>query len=179
MPRTITTEVYSFEELTDDAKERAHIDYVASGDSFPWGDEWQDSLSAFCDIAPVEWSRFDVTAYYIDCRAAFYEADAADLSGVRAWKWLHNNGWFDLAKRNAEGACTLTGYCGDCPLFDPIHRHAATPSKVPDLEQVFYECLQSWVYACRADQEHCESLDYFAELCEGNEWEFSEHGRMI
>ena len=176
MPRTVTTEVYTFKELSETAQERAHSDYVSEGQSFAWRDEWQDSLNAFCSIAPVRCARHDVAAGHIDCHACFDEPDAAHLSGVRAWKWLQNNGWFDLAERNAVGGCTLTGYCGDCPLFGPIHGYADTPSKVPDLGQVFYECLQSWVYALRADQEHCESLEYFAEMCEANGWEFDEDG---
>ena len=150
---------------------------LCGGDYFNWWPEWQDSLNAFCDIAPVEWLGFDITAGHIDSRWEG-DSDVATLEGVRAWVWLHNNGWFDLAAKNSQGDCTLTGYCGDCPLFDPIHELRDTPDRVPDLESLFYECLQSWVFACRADQEHHESFEHFEEMCEANEWTFTEEGKM-
>ena len=175
--RTETINIYQFDELSDDVKEKAHERYLESGDWFFWFHEWQDSLNAFCSIAPVEWIRFDVTAGHIDAR--FTDSDVAELEGRDAWKWLNENGWFPLAERNAAGECTLTGYCGDCDLFDPIHKYSAMPDAIPTLEEVFYECLQSWVFACRADEEHHATFEHFEEMCEMNKWEFYSNGKMV
>lgn len=175
--RTEIIEVFTIDELSEAAQEKAHADYLAQGGCFPYFDEWQDSLNAFCDIAPVEWLRFDIVMDHIDYNWK-EDSDIAKLTGVRAWKWLLNNGWFDLAEKNAQGDCTLTGYCGDCDLFDPIHALKDRPEYVPDLEQVFYDCLQSWAQAARRDMEACESFEYFLDMVESNEWEYLANGDM-
>jgi len=179
MPKTIVTEttVYTLEELSESAKEKAHGDWLNCSDLWHWQGEWEDSLNAFCAIAPVKWSEYNLDWGSISYRWKEDES-LAELSGVRAWKWLLNNGWFDLAERNARGECTLTGYCGDCDLFDPIHKVRDNPNKVPSLKQVFYECLQYWVYAARRDYEYCASMESFAETCEANEWLFTEGGKF-
>jgi hypothetical protein len=176
--RTFEMTVYKFDELSDDAKERAHTESLASGNAWSWSDEWQDSLSAFCNIAPVNALRYDVDAGHVDYEWSHEYAN--DISGVRAWVWLNNHGWREMAERNADGTYTLTGFCGDCSLFDVIAAYMrGDPRRVPDLEQVFYECLQSWCYAARADKEHSESAEAFAESCDANEYEFDESGCML
>lgn len=175
--RTETITIYQFNELGDKAKTRAIVDYFYRGDVWSWQDEWWSSAVAFCEIAPVHIREADYDRAYVSCSWTGNE-DVAELYGVRAWKWLHNNGWFDLARKNAQGDCTLTGYCGDCPLFDPIAAIEATPSKVPELSQLFYECLQSWVHEARQDMEYCYSDEAAKEYLENSHLEFEEDGTI-
>lgn len=164
---------YQFSELSEDAKQVAIDNFRERGEFF-WADEWLQSAQEFCLIAPVHIIRADICAGHVD--VAWRGECEGELNGVRAWKWLLNNGWFDLARKNVLGDCTLTGFCGDCDLFDPIAKYEKTPVKIPDLRQVFYECLQSWVYAACRDYEWQQSDEYIAEHMEANEWEFLECG---
>lgn len=173
--RTEAINIYKFSELSDQAKQVA-IDKFRDRGEFFWADEWWQSAQEFCRIAPVEMIRADMCAGHVDM--AWRGECEGELSGVRAWKWLLNNGWFDLARENARGGCTLTGYLGDCDLFDPIEQYEKTPAKIPELRQVFYECLQSWAFAAQRDYEWQQSDEYIAEDIEANEWEFLECGEV-
>ena len=183
---TVTRILYQFDELSESAKETARNWWRNSGDCWSWASEWIASLQAFERIAPIKvrsWDvdRADISVEWVGPHYAlrYDHSDAiGELSGVRAYKWLHNNGWLDLAKRNVDGDCTLTGYCGDYPLFDPIAQYAKNPARIPELSQLFYECAQSWVYAAREDMEYSYSDESIDENIRCNEYEFDESGNI-
>jgi hypothetical protein len=173
---TIIKEYYEYSELSDAAKQKAR-EWLASCD--PWGgsEEWWDSAQAFAGIAPISIDSADYHAGHV--RISWNDdADVSELKGLRAWKWLQNNGWFDWAAREQPGACTLTGFCGDAPFADPLVGYSKTPLRVPDLKQVFYECAQKWVFEVRADMEHAYSDEALEEAIEANEYEFDAEGNI-
>lgn len=175
--RTMQIEVFTFDELSDRAKGRAR-DYFRRDDCWSWAGEWWDSAQAFSKIAPVDISEADYDRGHVSCRWTDSD-EVAELKGLRAWKWLHNNGWFDWARRNKAGECTMTGFCGDCDFADPITEYECNPRRVPDLRQVFYEAAQSWVYAARSDMEHSYSDEVIDEMIECNEYEFTADGELV
>ena len=100
---------------------------------------------------------------------------AGELSGVRAWKWLQNNGWFDLAE-NSD--CPLTGYCGDECLFDAIREFKAKPDS-RTLAELFQDCADGWHKGYSDDIEYQNSDEYIREQIEVNQYEFYNDGSMI
>jgi hypothetical protein len=169
--RTESIEVFTFDELSEAAKEQAR-NWYRSVEVWHWGGEWWNSAVAFSAIAPidirgVDWDRADPDMSWSG------DDDLREMSGVRAWKWLHNNGWFDLAAKNVMGECSLTGYCGDCEFFDPIEKHRRDPAGVPDLETLFRDCVHNWAFAARRDMEWCYSDECADEtiLCNGYEFD--------
>jgi hypothetical protein len=174
--RTQTVAVFTFDELDADAKERAREDYRRGGDLWHWSGEWWASAEAFSAIAPIQVQAIDWDRAEPEMR--FADDDVAALSGVRAWKWLHNNGWFDLAARNADGGCTLTGYCGDCDFFDPIHALRSRPADVPALEDLFRDCVYGWAFAARRDLEWCYSDEAIDETLTANGYEYLASGEF-
>lgn len=182
---TITRTLYQFDELSDAAKETAR-EWFRSCEPWGWASEWIGSAQAFEKIAPVKikgWDidRADVTIEWTGTEyATRYDHDDAirELSGVRAWKWLQNNNWFKWARDNKQGACSMTGFCGDCAFADPIAAYEATPSRVPDLEQVFREACYSWVQDARDDMESSYSDESVDETIRANEYEFDESGNI-
>lgn len=171
----VTIKICTYKELSEAAKERAR-DWYCEGDTWHCQDEWWQSAQEFSAIAPIDIQAADYERAHVEFEWQA-DCDVADLKGVRAWKWLQNNGWFDLAARNVQGDCTLTGFCGDCSLFDPLHKYSASPLSVPDLRQVFYECAQSWIYDARLDLEASYSEEVVEENIIANEYEFTEHGK--
>lgn len=180
----IETTVYQFDELSESAQQAACEWYASDGEAWSWQSEWWDSAKAFGTIAPIritgaDYGRGDCDIEWRgpDYALRFDHSDAiAELTGLRAWKWLQNNNWFTWAKREAPGACTLTGFCGDAPFADPLLEYARNPLSVPDIKQVFYECAQSWVFAARDDMEACNSFESIAENIRANGYEFDENG---
>lgn len=177
MARTIEIQLFQLSELTDKARERAIDAFRNSGDCWGWGAEWWDSAQAFSRIAPIDireadYGRRDVTIRWTG------DDDIRELSGLRAWKWLQNNGWFAWAENERKGACSMTGYCGDAPFGDAIAAYARKPLSVPDIEQVFYEAAQAWVFEAADDCDHAYSDEAIAEQIECNEFEFTADGKL-
>jgi hypothetical protein len=182
MPQTITKtyEVYTFDELDDDAKDKAHQDYLCTGYYWSRHREWWDSAHAFSRIAPMSIIRADVAMGHVDCSwdggDQWEYGDVRNLEGIRAWKWLNNNGWFKWAREEAKGKCSMTGYCEDAPFGDAFLEYENNPARTPTLEQVFCEAFQAWVYEARSDLEYHETLEHFEEMAEINEWRFYADG---
>jgi inactivated superfamily I helicase len=59
MPECVTVEytIYSFDELSDEAKQRALNDFCAE-DIYPWYKEHLDSLNGFCDLFYIKVRRW-------------------------------------------------------------------------------------------------------------------------
>lgn len=174
--KTIKINLYGFDDLSETAKARARQDYLAGGDLWPWAGEWWASAVAFSEIAPIKVLAIDWDRAEPDMR--FDDSDIAGLTGVRAWKWLQNHGWFDLAARNAQGGCTLTGYCGDCDFFGPIEAARRDPSDIATLEDLFCDCIYSWARAARRDLEHAYSEEAADDWLRESETLFLRSGKI-
>lgn len=175
--RDVQFQVFQYDELPEKAQERARDWYTSQEEVWAWDGEWWQSAQEFSAIAPIDIHSADYARAHVNI--VWTGSDAVeDLEGLRAWKWLLNNGWFELARRNVRGDCTLTGFCGDCELFDPLPQYERNPSRVPTLRQVFYECAQSWVYGARNDWEASYETENVAEAIRANEYEFTEEGEF-
>ncbi len=177
--------VYSFDELSESAKETAR-EWFRESDCWGWSEEWWQSAQAFSRIAPIDitkadYSRRDVAIRWngISYVNRFDHDDSIrELSGFRAWKWLNNNGWFEWAAKESQGAYSMTGYCGDAPFGDALMAYAINPARVPTIEQVFYECAQEWVNQAADDMEYSYSDEAIDESIRINEYEFTADGRI-
>lgn len=173
---TITKEIFEFDELDDSAKQRAREWWTAGGDHWQ-SDEWWQSAQNWAEIAPISIESADYDRGHVECTWSA-DCEIESLSGLRAWKWLQNNGWFDWAEREAPGACTLTGFCGDAPFADPLVQYSKTPLRVPDLKQVFYECAQAWVFEARSDLLSSYEEETIDDNIRLNEYEFNADGTV-
>jgi hypothetical protein len=174
---TVTRHLYAFGELSPEAKDRARDYFRELPDLWGWQNEWWDSAQAFERIAPVRVLRVDYGCGHADC-AYTGEEDVGDLSGLRAWKWLHNNGWFDWAREETQGACSMTGFCGDAPFSDPIAALERTPASVPELRDLFCKCVHSWASAACSDYEDAYSDEGIERLLDCDFYEFDEDGNL-
>jgi len=183
MARPIETYAYKFDELPPETQARI-IERWRDNDTFFWADEWKDSLDAFVRHAPLKVKDYSIG--YPGTYVTFEMDDDAvsDLAGVRAWKWLMNNGWADLAnpkptKKNPHPSCPFTGYCGDENLLDAIRKALAYPSKITSLQSVFASCLSDWAKAFEADYDHWYSEEAIREDIEANGYEFYDDGSLV
>lgn len=174
MARTIELMAYSFDELDPKVQAKV-IERWREGDTFFWADEWRDSLKAFCDHAPLRVRDWNIGYPRTHVDFEMDEDTIGDLSGVRAWKWLMNNGWANLAK----GDCPFTGYCGDENLLDAIRTALAYPSKITSLRSVFAECLSDWAQAFEQDYDYWYSEEVIREDIEANGYEFYDDGSLV
>lgn len=173
---TITKNVYQFHELPADTQ--SHILQRWRNDNyFPWDEEWRDSLNGFCQIAPIVNVKWEVGIWgrsFATCEVR--DEAVSELSGIRAWKWLLNNGLFD--EKLISGNCPFTGYCGDEDLLDAIRKAKVNPAGIISLHELFNDCLHSWAMAYEADMEYFHSEKAIIEEIEANEYEFYENGAV-
>ena len=187
--------LYPFSDLSEAAQERAVEAYrdAHAGDAHAWGAEYRDSLEAFCRIAPIVATGWEYGSYRNDhIDTEFEDGDIADLSGLRAWKWLNNNGpdfrdgradddlsWFEAARREVVGGCTLTGFQADAPLFDPIHNAERNPLSITSLGDLFHECCEAWLESATEDYEWQSSDEYIREELVALYYEFEADGTLV
>lgn len=133
---TITT--YSYDELSEEAKDRAYQDYqeMVSDWDIPWQEETFDSLKALIEHAGFTLRDWSLGAYsrnnYIKVGI---DDNVADLSGKRAMAWLENHvlgpcriGWRPVthpARRKC--AASIRSYA---PYHPPGSRYYCAPDMV-------------------------------------------------
>lgn len=219
--------LFDFDELSDEAKERAHRDWLAKGHEHAWWKEAKDTIEAIEKEFRATIGRWSYNSYRYDYSLSFSDSmsDALALRGNRARAWLWNNyGHLLLTPRMSfwtphdgkliravslssrkyvskcffdrvyDGTCPLTGVCFDCNALDPlayfcfgVRWDEAKKARVPSsrnlaydnsqtVEDILTECVESLFQALKEDCEWQESMEYFKDLCDANEWEFTENG---
>lgn len=137
-----------------------------------WSYGWGESSISFTVCEPQEWEYYD---YGTD---TYHENS---LTGQRLATWLVNNYWWYLytgkyyhkngksrrSKVIFEESCP-TGYCMDYTLLKPIRKFIENPCNSTTYEDLMGECLESWIQACKADYDACNSMEYFIDECHAN-----------
>ena len=140
-----TIKLYTFDELSDEAKKRAHETFLSAGDYWGASSDAMATIKKVEDFFCIKISDWEIGSYnpryptvtFDDSR---WYNDALDLKGNRAraylwsnfgkvlltgryyskWrgtKYAHSRLFFD---RVYDGTCPLTGVCFDCDALDPL-----------------------------------------------------------
>ena len=157
--KTINT--YSFNELSEDAKETAISNYRSKGFDYAWQDESHESLNAFCALFGVK-----VTDWSISTWCHSYIRTHAENSHFRGW---------NKAKVNAIPEI-LTGYCLDYAFIETFKKEF---EKTSDALYSFNEAIAAGLKEWVNDLEYQESDEYIADFLTANDYQFLENGRMI
>lgn len=194
MARTIMTQLYKFEELIEEAQERAINDYrnVTQKNGFTWQEENRQTLESFIKIFPVKLDRRGEGLTFISSEA-LKDKDHNILSGQRLATYLWNNYRNELfsGKYYSKGLknrrsncilvheCELTGYYLDENILKPIYDHMNNPDPRTDFEDLMNSCFSEWKKSVQKDQEFQLSDEYIKEEIETNEYEFTEKGERF
>lgn len=163
--RTETIEIFTFEELSEKAKQTAIENFREHQELF-WGDEWIESLKLFCDKFGIE---------LCDWSYGFYEG--ARISYNIEYLEYGIDFTFDhetLKRMGLEEECPFTGYCADEDLLARIRtiKEGENPLRI----NILQACLNSWLAGFNADIESQQSDDYIADHISANEYEFTIDG---
>lgn len=143
--KEITIKLYTFDELSDEAKKRAHETFLSTGDYWGASDDAMATIKKVEELFCIKLSDWDIDSYNPRYPTVTFEDsrwynDALDLKGNRAraylwnnfgkvlltgryyskWhgtKYAHSRLFFD---RVYDGTCPLTGVCFDCDALDPM-----------------------------------------------------------
>lgn len=172
--RTETRTLYTYDELSERAQERARDGARSSGwYGDAWAEEWRDTLKSASAVfgVSVDWEVGGRGTY---CSVTFDVADVGELRGVRAWKYAHAQ-WAEAI----AAECPFTGYCGDESFLDPLRAFLKRPALDVTLADVFVDCGASWASAWESDMEFQQSDEYVGEDLEANGHEFTKDGVRV
>lgn len=201
--RTITTNLYTFDELSDEAKEKAIESYRYYDFEFAWQREMVDTIKAIAEVmnCKVEWFSYDGITYDVSLYSRETE-DIENLSGKRAWAYIWNNYlypnreyktyWKDKVihcdgrknwKRKSKISfgwdnCPFTGYCADCCFIEAWRewQKLFRNNSTLTVEDFIDLVAINLSKEWTNDNKYQNSDEAIAEILSINEYEFTEDG---
>ena len=199
--RTITREysIFPIHELSADAQQKAYYKWIEDRE-YSYSSDNRNTMEQFEELFNIDvrrWSYDSCTYNY-----SFFtslSAEVEELCGVRLAAYIINNHWHKLYTpkiywgktsvgtttkkrlsrvfRNAD--CTLTGYCADCAILEPIYDFLKQPDKNTTYLQLMDKCLASFFRFCRDDMQYTQSEENFHEESNANDWEYLSNGTLF
>lgn len=181
--RTIKINLYSFNELSEEAKQKAVKNNAATHEYF-WAYDAIKSLRAFINHFEAKLKNYSIDFYsasysYIELNSVY---NASDFESEEEYLNFIDEKLFELGSYNKEtykgnGECKLTGVCFDECLIDGF-RISYLKEGERDLKQLLNNGFNEWLAACKKDYEYQISSEGFSDYCESNELEFLETGEI-
>jgi hypothetical protein len=155
--QVVELKIFEFNELSDDAKEKAREWYRHDMD-YHWGDESLQSIQAFCDHFRIQLITWSVAPY---CTPD-YHAD------------YFNSHFRGMKLKDFERDHMPTGYCLDCDLWMTFYDEF---KRTGSAKIAFDKALWAGFIAWRNDMEAQLKPDYIDEHIQINQWTFTKDGK--
>lgn len=203
MPQVITTHttVYTYAELSDSAKQKAHEKYGMPGDNF-WSEYVIDDAKQIAslmgwNIEKVYFSGFysqgdgacfvGTISYRKGCASAVRQRAPEDKELHRiadAWQKLQARFFYSLGAKVQHSGHYYHEYCTRFECEDTRHPYGWLPDKqAAEIEEEIKEMARDymrWIYRQLESAYDFEcSAETFAENAAANEWQFTESGEMV
>lgn len=199
--RTETIKIFKFSELSERAQRRA---FEESPDfSSEWGSDYRATLAAFEDVFDIKVYRWNVDDYghnysYVTVGRA---TEAPEGDALRLARYMWNNyadaitrgkcygtrgRWIEgkyhykhrYSRVTVEIGQYLTGFYADLDILAPVVDCLHYREMFDSYADLIDACLDRFFRAWAIDIEYHSSFDYFAELADANNWEFTETGEF-
>jgi len=155
--QTIQLNIFNIDELSDEAKEKAHQDYINSEYfEYSWMDENIESVKAFCNAFNCDLVNYSISTY-----EAGYLKSNINNDCIRGMKKK------DLPSKEAMP----TGYCIDADLMYSFYDNYSG-----DIIEAFNNALNYGLKAIKADMEYQETLEYFLDYAGINNYKYLSDG---
>lgn len=201
--REITVKIYKFSELSEKSQRRAWETGPDFSDSY--SSDYRATLAAFEKIFDISVYRWNVNDWnynfaYVTAGTA---GGAPEGDALRLARFIWNNyaeyilkgRYYSTHVRYIDGKyhykyrysnvtktmdnCPLTGFCADMDILQPVIDCLHYKRFFSSYNDLIDACLDSFFRAWRNEIEYCNSFEYFAEMCECNNYEFYETGEML
>ncbi len=202
--KVVKIKVFTYDQLSDEAKETAREWYLGNNFDYAWSDEWRQSLEEFCKVFPITVKNWEVDDWNHSFRLIMDTDDnVEELSGIRLRTYILNNYYSTLFERKHYGKyaknettgkwkyqrysrcqwietdCPFTGYCGDYSVLQPIREFLKTPKSTTTFKDLMDDCIESLFTDWQKDMEWQRSEEYVADHLEANGYEFDEYGNRF
>lgn len=205
--KTIEINLYSFDELSDKAKRKALKEYIENEDFYFIWDDAYETVKSFCkktiiktyqnswlepNFNNIDDSILNLTGvrlmkYFINNFDFLYKPkylksydDHKTHRMIKNIIALNTGNKYSLAYSNIqkETSYNLTGVCYDDVFLKPIYDFLQKPTKNKNFEDIISDCFYCLKKSIENEIEYMQSMEYFAELCEMNNYYFTEQGEM-
>jgi hypothetical protein len=157
--KTVELNIYSFDELSDAAKDKARQWYRETID-FGWDSESIDSIKTFCNHYGVRLTNWSIGA---NCPYS-YDIDYPPST------------FRGLKLKDVDRNAMPTGYCLDCTLWFTFYdTFKATGCAAKAFEAALDQAFKDW----RADMESQLEDQYADEYLIANDYQFTENGTIF
>ena len=175
--RTIEKRVFTFDELSDEAREKALQNYAQDGEYF-WSDDVMNSIKKGLLHFGYALKNWDIDFSNVNQSSWRVDAPDEDVEDEECFDVdVENMGSYDPETLKGYGDCKFTGVCFDEDFADGVRK------EWKDGERNIRELMNAGVYSClhaaQKDYEHQYSEEGYAEHCEANGYEFYEDGSMF
>lgn len=206
--RTITMNVYKFDELSETAKRYARNTYREN--AYEDYDDYVLSIKAIGQVLGMrpDWEISLCSHSYVEFKRNLDE-EIEELTGVRALKWVWNN-WIEKtlrgkvigklfpcekskehptgfeykcyhSKATKEFSCPFTGFTMDM-VFIETYQHMqekVREGKEPDIDDFLKDLESRLCEDWLSEMEYRDSDEYIDEMMEANDYEFYENGVQL
>lgn len=176
--RTIELKAYSFDELSEEAKQTA-LENNANNAEYFWGDDAIRSLEKFMEHFNCSLSRYSIDWFekYRNEIKIDVPDYMNDISEDELKNLINGMGSYNPDTFRGLGDCKFTGYCADEDACDGARKAFFNGER--DLYNILYAGYESWYSACNKDYEYQLSEEGYSEHCEANDYEFYEDGSLV
>ena len=181
-----TVEIYSYSELSDEAKGNAYQNWLNKDREFFYGDYMETIHKGLGHFG------FDLTDWSFECWKASnayikitssHDEEIEELSGHDLANYLvthFSDIWNKYGKKYVnlfnDGDCPLTGMCYDNSFIQIVNDFIKNPTNITFLE-LMEKATMELLSDMQNDYEYCESKEYFEQEAESNEYQYFENGR--
>ena len=159
MPKMIEVPVFTIGELSENARDKAHSDYLSAGFDFDHSDNI-DTIKSFCDLFDI-----DLQNWSVDSCSYSYDATIPNQRNITNREAIAMVNSWEITQ----------GYFLASIACDAIKEDWENG----DIKLAIEDALNSMFQAYQNDLEYCESVECFIESCEANEWTFLENGELF
>jgi hypothetical protein len=185
--KTIEINLYSFNELSDKAKENAMNNHLNSFE-YHFASEAMETIKRGLDHFNFELSNYSLdwqnaNNSYFRLKNNNTYSEYSELSGPRLFKLINNQfeqTYYKYSKKYVSifnGNCPFTGVCFDESFIDPIRKFMQRPDNTTFAE-LMEDCVYSVLRDTEKDIEYHLSEEAYEEECEANEYTFTEDGEL-
>lgn len=181
-----TVNIFSYSELSEEAKEFAYQEWLKKDREFFYESEYINTL-----VKGLEHFDFRLKNYSFDYFCAsngyfriesYLDQEVLELTGNELKDYIIEN----YSERRSifrhydfvnifSGNCELTGACYDEDFLQPVKDFLESPTN-DNLYDLMKECINSLMKALESDYEGCQTKEYFEDEAIFNDYEYFENG---
>lgn len=175
--RTITTNIYQFEELSKEAQQNAIENYRNRNLEFSWGYDYLKTIEKGVELFGAKLRNYSIdwgNSFVSYVKISFDNPENENLSGEDLRQYLK-----DCKGTYSADHYGLTGFCADFDFLSIIEDYINAEIIENNLEYILEECANSVIDAGCNDYEGTQEDESIIENFSANGYEFKENGEII